>query len=183
MCLLSILTSPACVSHLIHTERLEICLQVQICVFIIRAFPVRRLAFCCFPPITFHSNWEIPEKTPLEQVHLSNIIWPQSDDTIHVVVERNILAMANKKSQHLVVTGPVSQHYHCVYLRLQSRRGTRFIYRIHHQYPVGFGAGIVTVVCCKNPWEFVFGLHLMCVLFSFLFFFSEKKERDTASVG
>lgn len=114
--------------------------------------PLRKMSQCSFPPYKFSAAfWEIPEyKAPWTsrffKCKMTSEWWYNTCGS-----RKKIYSPQPTKSPSIwLKPGPVSQHYHCVYLRLQSRRGTRFIYRIHQRYPVGFGAGIVTGVCCSS---------------------------------
>lgn len=122
--------------------------------------PVRKMSKCCFSPHNFPQEpKKLSEyKTHPNWVNFSNTIRPQNDATVDVGAEKKTYSPQPTKSPSVgLKTGPVSRHHHCVYLRLQSRRGTRFIYRIHQRYPAGFGAGIVTAapmgICLWTPPE------------------------------
>lgn len=99
--------------------------------------PTRKLSGCCSPPPSCRTNWEIPES--------NSRIW----SNYRMMLQYMWTHQSHQKVPSIWLrTGLVSQHYHRVYLRLQSRRGTRFIYRFCHWCVL------------QNSWEFVFGLHL-----------------------
>lgn len=81
---------------------------------------------------------EIPEaKYGVKITNLLNV-QPRNHDTTHVGVEEKPVWFRPQKTPSVWLrNGPVSQRCDCVCIRLQSRRGIKFIYRIHQESPRG----------------------------------------------
>lgn len=121
---------------------------------------------------------EIPEaKYGVKITNFLNV-QPRNHDTTHVGVEEKPVWFRPQKTPSVWLrNGPVSQHCDCVCIRLQSRRGIKFSYRIHQESPRGILGQVLKLLRAVGfRWRPNTNSHEACALCRVVVWFARMGE-------